>query len=93
MIIIIINSLTEMNRKLIKIDTPPTHTHKQLRANTDARTRNEFRKYKENYGWKKTTFPSVRNIEWRMVQAETGNINKVLIYISTKNITELNELI
>ena len=42
---------------------------------------------------KKTTLPSLRNIEWRTVKTETEKINQVLTYISTKNITELNELI
>ena len=42
---------------------------------------------------KTTTLPSLRNIEWRTVKTETGKINQVLTIISTKNITELNELI
>ena len=41
----------------------------------------------------KTTLPSLRNIEWRIIRAETNNVNQVLTYISTNNITELNELI
>ena len=41
----------------------------------------------------KTTLPSLRNIEWRTVKTETNKINQVLSYISTNNITELNELI
>ena len=41
----------------------------------------------------KTTLPSLRNIEWRTVTTETNKIDQVLPYISTKNITELNELI
>ena len=41
----------------------------------------------------KTTLPSLRNIEWRTVKMETNIINQVLLYISTSNITELNELI
>ena len=41
----------------------------------------------------KTTLLSLRNIEWRTVKTETNKINKVLPYISTNNITELNELI
>ena len=40
----------------------------------------------------KITLPS-RNIEWRIVKAETNKVNQVLTYISTNNITELNELI
>ena len=41
----------------------------------------------------KTTLPSLRNIEWRIVKAETNKMNQVLTDISTNNITELNELI
>ena len=41
----------------------------------------------------KITLPSLRNIEWRIVKAETNKVNHVLAYISTNNITELNELI
>ena len=41
----------------------------------------------------KTTLPSLRKIEWRTVQTETNKINQPLPYISTNNITELNELI
>ena len=42
---------------------------------------------------KKTTLPSLRNIEWRTLKKETIKINQILPYISTINITELNELI
>ena len=41
----------------------------------------------------KTTLLSLRNIEWRLFKAETNKINQVLLYISTNNITEINELI
>ena len=41
----------------------------------------------------KTTLQSLRNIEWRSLKIETNKINHVLPYISTNNITELNELI
>ena len=41
---------------------------------------------------KKTTLPSLRNIEWRILKIETNKINQVLPYMSTKNINELNEL-
>ena len=42
---------------------------------------------------KKTTLLSLRNIEWRTVKTGIEKINQVLTYISTNNITELNELI
>ena len=41
----------------------------------------------------KTTLPSLRNIEGRIVKAETNKVNQVLTYISTNNTTELDELI
>ena len=40
-----------------------------------------------------TTLPSLRNIAWRTLKTETNKINQILPYISTNNITELNELI
>ena len=41
----------------------------------------------------KTKLPSLRNIVWRTLKTETNKINQILPYISTNNITELNELI
>ena len=41
----------------------------------------------------KTTLPSLRNIEWRTRKTETNRINQMLPYISTNNISELNDLI
>ena len=41
----------------------------------------------------KTNLLSLRNIKWRTLKIETNKINQVLPYISTNNITELNELI
>ena len=41
----------------------------------------------------KTTLPSLRHIVWRTLKIETNKINQVLPYITTNNITELNELI
>ena len=41
----------------------------------------------------KTTLPSLRNIEWRIVKAETNKLNQVLTYIPTNSLTDLNELI
>ena len=42
---------------------------------------------------KKTILPSLRNIEWKTLKIETNKINRILPYIPTNNITELNELI
>ena len=51
-------------------------------------------KIKENFKqWKKNTLPSLRNIEWRIVKAETNKVNQVHTYIPTNNITDLNEVI
>ena len=41
----------------------------------------------------KTILPSLRNIEWKTLKIETNKINHILPYISTNNMTELNELI
>ena len=41
----------------------------------------------------KTNLPSLRNAEWRTVKTEKNKINQVLPYISTNDITKLNELI
>ena len=35
----------------------------------------------------------LKNIEWKIVRAETNKVNQVLTYLSTNNMTELNELI
>ena len=42
---------------------------------------------------KKTKLRSLRNYDLRTVRAETEKINTLLTYISSKNITESNELI
>ena len=41
----------------------------------------------------RTTLPSFRNIEWRTLKTETNKINQIIPYISTDNITVLNDLI
>ena len=41
----------------------------------------------------KTTFQSLRKQEWRTLKSETNRINQILPYISTNDITKLNELI
>ena len=41
----------------------------------------------------KTTLPSLRNIDWRTLKTETNRINQMLPYISTNNISELNDQI
>ena len=52
-----------------------------------------LRNLKKILNSEKITLASLRNIEWRIVKAETNKVNQVLTYISTNNITELNELI
>ena len=73
-----------------KHHTTKQHTTKQTKLNTNTRTKKK--KFKRFMNGKKTTLPSQRNIEWRTVKTETKKINQVLTYISTNNITELNEL-
>ena len=41
----------------------------------------------------KTIIASLRNIEWKTLKIKTNKINHILPYITTNNITELNELI
>ena len=41
----------------------------------------------------KITLPPLRKTERRIVRVETNKVNQLLTYISTNNITELNELI
>ena len=41
----------------------------------------------------KSTLPLLRNIKWRTLKTETNRINQMLPYISTNNISELNDLI
>ena len=52
-----------------------------------------LKKLKRILNSEKTTLPSLRNIEWRIVKAEKNKVNQVLTYIPTSNITDLNELI
>ena len=52
-----------------------------------------FKNLKRILNREKTTLPSLRNIEWRIVKEETNKVNQVLTYIPTNNITDLNELI
>ena len=42
---------------------------------------------------KNTRLPSIRNIDWKTVKAETEKISELITHISAKNTTELNELI
>ena len=41
----------------------------------------------------KTTLKSLRNIEWGTLKTETNRLNQILPYLSTNNISELNDLI
>ena len=41
----------------------------------------------------KINLPLLRNIEWRTLKTDTNKINQILPYLSTNNITEINELI
>ena len=40
-----------------------------------------------------TILPPLKNMAWRKLKIETEEINHLLTYIPTKNITELNELV
>ena len=41
----------------------------------------------------KITLPSLKRIEWRIIGTEKNKVNQVMTYVSTNNISELNELI
>ena len=42
---------------------------------------------------KKTTFPFLKNQDWRTVKSETEKVNDLLTNIPTNDITDLNDLI
>ena len=42
---------------------------------------------------KKTTLPSLRNQDWKIIKAETEKVKELSTHIPTNNITKLNELI
>ena len=89
------NSPTEMNKRFKKMETQ--HNQTAQPNNPEQKLSQEQKlnlgNLKRILNSEKTTLSSVRNIEWRTVKAETNKVNQVLIYISTNNITELNELI
>ena len=81
-----------MNHQLWKMEILLNQTHNQA---TPYQTLSQEQKLnlenlKRIMNSEKTTLPSLRNIEWR---TETNKVNQLLTYISTNNITELNELI
>ena len=90
------NSSSEINHQLRKMEAP----HNQILRNQTTPNKNNQRNKNSNLenlkkflNSKKTTSLTLRNIEWRIVQAETNEVNQVLTYISTNDITELNEQI
>ena len=89
------NNPSEMNQ-IRKIETPTQPNTAQ--PNNPEQTLSKEQKLnlenlKRMLNSEKTILPLLRNIEWRIVKAETNKVNQVLTYISTNNITELNELI
>ena len=83
-----------MNHPLRKMETPPNQTLQNNPEQTLTQGQKLIlRNLKRILNSEKTTLPSLRNIEWRIVKAETNKVNQVRICISTNNITELNELI
>ena len=70
-------------------NTPPNNLEQTLSQEQKLNLENVKRiLYSEN-----TTLPSLRNTKLRTVKAESNKVNQVLTYISTNNMTELNELI
>ena len=87
------NSLTEINRQLWKIETPYNQTLHYSEQTLTQEQKVNLENSKRIMNGKKTTLPPLRNIEWGTVKTETEKINQVQTYLSTNNITELNELI
>ena len=82
-----------MNRQFWKIKTQHNQTTHNPEQTLTQEQKVNLENLKRIMGSEKTTLLSLRNIEWRTVKRETNKINQVLPYISTNNITELNELI
>ena len=82
-----------MNSQLRKIETPHneiTHNQKNPEQTLAQKQNVNQESLKGIMNGEKTALPSLRNIEWG---TETNKINKVLPYILTNYLTELNELI
>ena len=82
----------------IIIDAPNTEKQEHINRNeqqTDCKKKQEMnsKNLKRTMYEKKITLPSIININWKTLKAETEKIYLLLTHISTKNITELNELI
>ena len=73
---------TEMNRKILKkketLHNQTSHT-KQYRTNTNTRTKNRFREFKENYEWKKNYLTITK--KHRMENSQNGK-NNSSIYVN-----------
>ena len=63
----------------------PTKHYTTKQPSTNTRTKVNFKNLKRILNSEKTTLPSLRNIEWRIVKAETNKVNQVLTYIPTNN--------
>ena len=64
-----------MNHQLGKLNH---HTIKKHRPSTNTKTKNKFKKFKENCEEKKTTLPSLGSIKWRKNNSITN------VYINIK---------
>ena len=77
-----------MNRQVITIETPHTqiaqnkHLHKKKKMNIE--------KLKGIMFEKNTRLPSIRNKDWKTVEAESEKTNELSPHISRNNITESN---
>ena len=85
-----------MNHQLRKME-PPNQPNTTQQNNSEQTLTREQKLIKRNLkrilNSEKTTLPSLRNIERRIVKTETNNVNQVLTCISTNNITKLKQLI
>ena len=82
----IINELPTLENEYATVPSNPTEIQSQEHQTN-------LENLKRIMNSEKTTLPSLRNIEWRTLKTETNKINQILPYISTNNITKLNEQI
>ena len=88
-----INKQKQSNRNESPVSENRNITPRTNRENTNTRTKNKLRKFKEHYEWTKDYLAITKKHRIENNQDGNGKIDQVLTYISTKNITELNDII
>ena len=77
----------------MRLEVTCCYSNSRERPSTNTEQKVNLENLKKIMNSEKTTLSSLGNIEWKTVKRETIKLNQVLHYISTNNITELNELI